>query len=220
MAKSSIIVQPTSPAADIVAGARLLATLGLNHGATGNISVRDCERMLITPSGVNPDRLAPASIVEMTLRGEVKDGSLKPSGEWRMHRDIYRSKPDAGAVVHVHSDFATALGCARRSIPAFHYMVAAAGGDSIRCAAYATFGTDLLSRNVVTALAGRTACLLENHGMVATAKTLEGALDMAIEVESLAKQFWLSLQAGGPVLIDDDEMSVVLDKFGSYGQQD
>jgi L-fuculose-phosphate aldolase len=141
-----------------------------------------------------------------------------PSSEWRFHRDIYRARPDADAVVHTHAPFCTSLACLRRGIPAFHYMVAVAGGKDIRCAPYATFGTQSLSDHALAALDGRKACLLANHGMIGIGATLSAALALSVEVETLAEMYWRALQLGEPVLLDDAEMGVVLEKFRTYGQ--
>lgn len=191
---------------------------GLNQGTAGNVSARIPEGFLITPSGVPYDQLAPPLLVEMSLDGQLRSDQLNPSSEWRLHRDIFATRPEVGAILHVHSPYATALACARQQIPAFHYMVAAAGGKTIACAAYATFGTQELSDKVLVALQGRRACLMANHGMVAVGPGLEEALRLAIEVEELARQYHLSLQIGGPVILSDEEMEIVLDKFKTYGR--
>lgn len=195
-----------------------LGTLGLNRGTAGNVSARYGDGYLITPSGCDYDKLEPEQIVEMKLDGRLRRGQLKPSSEWRFHRDIYRERHDVNAVVHVHSDYATALSCARRSIPAFHYMVAVAGGDSIPCTGYATYGTQELSNRVVEALADRNACLMANHGMIVVGGQLDAALTLAVEVEGLARQYCLSLQIGGPVQLTDEQMQTVLEKFADYRQ--
>lgn len=192
--------------------------LGVNQGTSGNVSARWGEGLLITPSGVPYERLEPDSIVFMDMEGTPR-GDLLPSSEWRFHRDILAARPDVGAVVHTHSAFATTLACLGRGIPAFHYMVAAAGGLDIRCAPYATFGTQALSDHALAALDGRAACLLANHGQIATGPNLEKALGLAVEVESLAGMYWRAMQIGEPVLLDAEEMAVVLEKFKSYGKQ-
>ncbi len=143
---------------------------------------------------------------------------MLPSSEWRFHRDIYAARGDAQAIVHTHAPFATTLACMHRGIPPFHYMVAVAGGNDIRCAPYATFGTQELSDHAVAALAGRRACLLANHGMIAVGASLERALALAVEVETLAETYWRALQVGEPVLLPDAEMARVLEKFATYGQ--
>ena len=205
-----------SPAAMAAAMVRLEA-LGLNRGSSGNLSVRTDDGLLITPSGVPPAALTAKAMVAMTIEGTWPAGQ-RPSSEWRFHRDIYLARGGAGAVVHVHSPFATALACLRRDIPAFHYMVAVAGGDSIRCAFYATFGTQDLSDHALAALEGRHACLLANHGLIAVGADLDGAVRMAVEVEALAEQYWRALQVGEPVLLDAAEMAVVLERFATYGR--
>jgi L-fuculose-phosphate aldolase len=194
-----------------------LEALGLNRGSSGNLSLRTDDGLLITPSGVPPAALTAEAMVAMTIEGTWREGQ-QPSSEWRFHRDIYLARGVVGAVVHVHSPFATALACLRRDIPAFHYMVAVAGGDSIRCAPYATFGTQELSDHALAALDGRRACLLSNHGLIAVGADLDGAIRMTVEVESLAEQYWRALQVGEPVLLDAAEMAEVLEKFASYGQ--
>jgi L-fuculose-phosphate aldolase len=194
---------------------------GINRGKSGNVSVRwrvdDSDGFLITPTGVPYASTSPEQIVAMTLAGETR-GSLLPSSEWRFHRDIYSARADAQAIVHTHSPFATTLACLHQGIPSFHYMVAVAGGNDIRCAPYATFGTQELSDLTVAALAGRRACLLANHGMVAVGASLEGALALAVEVETLAEMYGRALQIGEPVLLPDAEMARVLEKFATYGQ--
>jgi L-fuculose-phosphate aldolase len=206
--------------AEIVGACRKMNTLGINQGTAGNISLRVKGGLLVTPSGMPYDAMTAADIVFMKADGSVPAGQRKPSSEWRFHRDILASRPEVGAVVHSHAMFATTLSCLRRAIPAFHYMVAVAGGDSIRCAPYATFGTQALSDRAVKALAGRKACLLANHGMIAVGETLAKALALAVEVETLAAQYWRVLQAGKPVLLSKREMRVVLAKFATYGVQD
>jgi L-fuculose-phosphate aldolase len=146
-------------------------------------------------------------------------GTRLPSSEWRFHRDILAARSEVNVVIHTHAMFATALACLGAEIPPFHYMVAVAGGDSIRCAPYATFGTDELSRHAVHALEVRKACLLANHGMIAVGETLKGALALAVEVETLAAMYWRALQVGDPNLLDAAEMARVLEKFRTYGQQ-
>ena len=192
---------------------------GINQGSAGNISVRNAGGFLITPSGVAYERMAPEDMVQMDLAGQ-SSGRLKPSSEWRMHLDIYRSRPEAEAVVHAHSTFCTALSCLRLDIPAFHYMVAVAGGADIRCSDYALFGTQALSDAMLDALAGRRACLLGTHGMICFHENLEKALKLAVEVETLAKQYWHARQIGDPVLLSEQQMDEVIARFGGYGQQD
>lgn len=197
--------------------ARRTASLGLNSGSAGNLSLRLGEGFLITPSGLPNETLGPEQMVRMDMDGRHR-GSLKPSSEWRIHRDIYRARPEAGAVVHAHSPHAVSLACLRRPIPPFHYMVAVAGGRDIPCADYATFGTEALSKAVLAALDGRRACLMANHGQIAVGADLEAALALAVEVEALAAQYWRASLMGEPVLLDDAEMDAVLERFRSYGQ--
>ena len=187
---------------------------GINQGKSGNVSARFGDAMLITPSGVAYDALKPMDIVLQELDGVCAPGQLLPSSEWRMHADIYRNRSEAQAIVHAHPTF-----CRRESIPAFHYMVAVAGGVDIRCSDYATFGTEDLSRTMITALDGRKACLLANHGMICFDGDLDRALALAIEVESLARQYHHARQGGTPVILDDEQMTDVLEKFKSYGRQ-
>ena len=191
---------------------------GINQGSAGNVSVRFGDGFLITPSGMAYDRLAPEHIVLVNHHGECQD-ELNPSSEWRMHYDIYRNRPEAGAVLHAHSTFATAISCLREDIPAFHYMIAVAGGSSIRCADYALFGTQALSDNMLQALEDRHACLLGTHGMICFHENLDRALWLGVEVETLAKQYWHARQAGEPVILSDAEMDDVINQFKGYGKQ-
>lgn len=210
---------PPDLRAEIVAVMRALKQAGLNHGAAGNVSARFAGGFLVTPTGVPPDDLAAEQIVALDADGAPAEQRWRPSSEWRFHRDIYRARPEVNAVVHVHSTHATALACARRDIPAFHYMISTAGGDSVRCAPYALFGTQALSDAALGALEGRRACLLANHGMIALGASLAAALRLTIEVEALARQYCLTLQIGGPVVLSDEEMREVLERFKTYGQQ-
>lgn len=200
----------------VAACARKSVALGLNQGTSGNVSARCAEGFVITPSGRNMTDLEARDMVPVSLAGQTPDG-LAPSSEWRFHRDIYAAFPQARAVVHAHSPAACALACLRRDIPPFHYMVALAGGANIRCAAYATFGTQALSDAVIAALQGRRACLMANHGLVAWGTSLDRALALAVEVEALCGQYLRCLQAGGPVLLTDMEMAEVLERFKGYG---
>lgn len=192
---------------------------GINQGKSGNMSHRFEDGMLITPSGVAYDVLKPTDIVYMSLGGEVPEGQLLPSSEWRMHGDIYAARPEAEAILHAHPIHSTALACQRRDIPPFHYMIAVAGGKDIRCSDYATFGTKALSDTMMRALEGRKACLLANHGFICLDSNLTKVLGLAIEVESLAHQYLLTLQTGEPVLLSDEEMDEALEKFKTYGKQ-
>ncbi|MCG8325685.1 MAG: class II aldolase/adducin family protein [Thiotrichales bacterium] len=194
-------------------------THGLSAGKSGNASARTDTGFVITPTGVEYVDLQTGSLVEMDLNGKTINGNFKPSSEWRFHSAIYSERSDVNAVVHVHSPYATGIACTRQDIPAFHYMVAMAGGDNIRCADYATFGTEELAKNALIALKGRDACLLANHGQISLGTDLGSALALAIEVENLARQYWISRQGGTPVLLDADEMKVNLEKFDDYGKQ-
>lgn len=189
----------------------------LNQGTSGNVSCRDGLDILITPSGVPYDTLVPEMIVSMDNDGKY-EGPLKPSSEWHMHKDIYNAKSDAGAIVHVHSPYATAMSCHGRKIPAFHYMVAVAGGDDIKCAEYATFGTQALSNNMISALTDRCACLLSNHGQITFGVDLNHALWLANEIENLAKQYILASVLGEPKILSANEMLEVIQEFKTYGK--
>ena len=204
---------------EIVATCRAMNTSGINQGTSGNVGARCGGKLLITPSGVPYDAMTPDDIVAMPLDRDdgSHEGGLAPSSEWRFHHDILRARPEVGAVVHTHSTYATALAICGREIPAVHYMIAAAGGPTIRVAAYATYGTAELSRTALQALEGRSACLLANHGVIATGPTLERALWLAGEVETLAKQYVLAQALGAPRILPDDEIARVVEKFKSYG---
>ena len=204
----------------IVAQCRHMNASGLNQGTSGNISARLGEAMLITPSAVPYDDMTPAMIARVPLDGSNDwEGPRRPSSEWRFHRDILRARPDANAVVHTHAIHCTALAMARRGIPAAHYMVAAFGGADVRCGRYATFGTQALSDTAVEALEGRNACLLANHGMIAIGPTLDRTMWLAEELETLARQYILSLQIGGPVTLGESEIAETLAAFEGYGRQ-
>lgn len=203
---------------EIVATIAKLAARGLYFGTSGNISARLARGFLITPTGIPSDEIRPADIVEMDMTGRHK-GRLLPSSEWRIHRDIFKSRPEAGAVVHTHSTYATVLSCLRRDLPPFHYMVAKAGGETVRCARYATFGTAALSKNALEALEGRRACLLANHGLIALGGDLASARRLAEEVEALCEQFWAANALGRPAMLPGPEMKRVAAKFRTYGRQ-
>jgi len=204
--------------AGVVDTAKRMSASGLSFGRSGNVSARWGDGMLITPSGAAYDTLTPEDIVYMDADGMPSGG--KPSSEWRFHQAAYQARPDAGAVVHCHSPSATALACAHRSIPAFHYMVAAAGGTDIPLVPYATFGTPELAAQVGQALSARKACLLANHGQIAVGADLAAALELAAEVENLAGQYLEVLKLGEPHLLDDAAMAEVLEKFETYGKPD
>lgn len=201
----------------MVAAARRLTELGLNRGTSGNIGARCGPSFLITPSGVPAEDLSPEAMVAMDFSGATV-GSGKPSSEWRFHRDILAARPEVGVVVHTHSRYATSLACLQREIPAFHYMIAVAGGDTIRCTPYAIFGSQALSDLALQALEDRKACLLGNHGMIALGVDLADALAVAVEVESLCEQYWTALQLGQPKLLSASQMQAVLEKFKGYGR--
>jgi L-fuculose-phosphate aldolase len=206
----------------IVGTALEMERLGINQGTSGNVSARYRAGLLITPSGVSARELDEKDIVWLPL-DIADDAELlrieRPSSEWRIHRDILRARDDIDAVVHPHSIAATALASHGRDIPALHYMVAAAGGKSIRCAPYAVFGSQQLSDHVLAALADRRACLLAHHGVIALGADLARAVWLAHEVEVLAKQYLLALQIGPPPLLSDEQMDEVLEKFKTYGRR-
>lgn len=202
---------------ELVRIANNLDAQGLNRGTSGNISARYEEGMLITPSGMGAEGLTEDDIVFVHWDGTAR-GRWKPSSEWLFHRDIYASREEFGAIVHVHPIAATALACLRRDIPPFHYMIALAGGDNIRCAEYATFGTQDLSDNALVALLERKACLLANHGMIAAGENLAEAYSIAVEVETLSEMYLRALQAGVPVLLNPHEFQDAQRRFGSYGK--
>jgi L-fuculose-phosphate aldolase len=189
----------------------------LNAGTAGNASARIAGGMLITPSGLAPEACAEADMVTVFADGRA-EGRLAPSSEWRLHADIYAQRPEAGAIVHAHAPFATALACQRLEIPPFHYMIARFGGSTVRCARYATFGTQALSDHVAAALAGRSACLMANHGMLVFGRDLANALALAIEFETLCEQYWRTRQLGEPVLLSEAEMAEVVERFRWYGR--
>lgn len=201
----------------LLAVARDMSRSGLSVGSAGNVSVRTHDGMLITPSGMAPPRCHADDMVATDFDGHSA-ALLAPSSEWRLHADLYRREPGAGAIVHAHSPFATALACQRIAIPAFHYMVARFGGNSVRCARYATFGTQALSDAVAAALAGRRACLMANHGMVVYGTDLDHALALAHELETLSEQYWRTLQLGTPVLLSREEMREAIERFRWYGR--
>ncbi len=199
----------------LLATARSMNSRGLNQGTSGNVSVRSGDGFLITPSALPYEQCVEADVVWLDGDGRVT-GGRKPSSEWRLHRDIYRHFSSAGAILHAHSLYSTTLACLERPIPAFHYMVAMAGGDSIRCAPYATFGTQALSDAVIEALRDRSATLLGHHGMVCFAADLDQVLALAVEVETLARIYLQALQVAAPPLLSDEEMTEVLRRFKDY----
>ena len=203
----------------IVNACRSMNGLGINQGTSGNISARYGKLMLITPSGVPYEELKAKDIVTTLIssRGDKWNGALAPSSEWRFHLRILQDRPEAGSVVHTHSTYATTLAICNKPIPAIHYMVAAAGGPDIRVAPYATYGTEELSDLAMKALEGRTCCLLRNHGVIATGSDVRRALWLAVEIETLARQYYLSLAIGGAQILPDDEIVRVVEKFKNYG---
>ncbi|MDR3323317.1 MAG: class II aldolase/adducin family protein [Zoogloeaceae bacterium] len=210
----------------LIAAAQAMSAAGLNKGTAGNLSCRDClnnrEGFFITPTGMDYAILRPEDIpwVDLYSEGEaaITEGR-RPSSEWRIHRDLYAARPETGAVLHAHSPFAVSLACLRREIPPFHYMIARFGGDTVRCGAYALFGSQALSDAALVALEGRSACLLANHGMLVCGRDLKQALDLGVELESLCEQYWRAALLGEPVLLNAAEMTAVLERFEGYGQQ-
>ena len=206
----------------LVAVSQKLNQLGLNKGTSGNASVRldksDGEGFLVTPSGMLVEEMTADSMANMQFDGSFEQGK-KPSSEWRFHRDILANRLEINAVVHTHSMFATTLACLHKDIPPFHYMIAVAGGDTIRCAPYALFGSQVLSDHALTALTERKACLLANHGMIVLGNDLHDALALAVEVENLCEQYWRILQLdSNPPLLSEAEMREVFQQFKGYGK--
>jgi L-fuculose-phosphate aldolase len=198
----------------LVTVARCMNASGLNQGTSGNLSVRIPGGLLITPSSLPYELMQPEDLVALDLAGSSRDdGARRPSSEWRLHADILAGRPEIAAVLHCHSIHATALACHGRPIPPFHYMTAVAGGDDIRCAPYATFGTAELSELAVAALVDRRACLLGQHGQVALGASLDQALRIAIEVETLAQMYLQALQLGEPPLLSPEQMAAVHHQF-------
>ena len=201
--------------------AQKLIETGLNKGTAGNVSVRLKENgsdgFLVTPSGMVVEDMSAASMVQMQFDGSYEQGKI-PSSEWRFHRDILASRADINAVIHTHSMFATTLACLHKDIPPFHYMIAVTGGDTIRCASYALFGSQALSDNALAALIDRKACLLANHGMIALGRDLDDALAVTVEVENLCEQYWRALQLGEPHILTEVEMHEVFQQFKGYGK--
>ena len=205
-----------SPAEEVIKYANKLNTENLSALRSGNISIRYNDGFLITPSGVKYSSLKNEDIVFVSLDGKFEEKKMKPSSEWRFHKDIYLNKKEANAIVHAHSTHATAVSTHGKSIPAFHYMVALAGGNDIKCADYATFGTEELSQNIIKALKNRKACLMSNHGQVAFGKNLEDAFELAQEIENICHQYTIALKLGQPKILSFEEMKKVLDKSKNY----
>ena len=210
----------------LIATARAMRPSGLNRGTAGNVSVRVTDAagdgFLITPTGMPYDSLTPEDLPRVAiddLETPSTTGRRKPSSEWRFHRDLYATRPEIGAVIHAHSPFAVSLACLRRDIPPFHYMIARFGGDTLRCADYAIFGSNSLSTAALTAMHERKGCLLANHGQLVAARDLDEALALAVELEELCEQYWRACQLGEPVLLSASEMAAVMERFKCYGQQ-
>jgi L-fuculose-phosphate aldolase len=211
----------TDLAAAVLTTARAMNACGINRGSAGNVSARCADNpssFIITPTGMDYATCVASDMVKVDAGGTAS-GGRKPSSEWRFHHDIYAARPEAGAVVHTHSPFATALACQEQDVPAFHYMVARFGGVDVRCADYATFGTQALSDAMLRALDGRCACLMAHHGMVVFGRDCDHALSLAVELETLCEQYWRVLQLGDAKLLPAAEMERVLAKFAGYGQQ-
>ena len=201
----------------VVAAVQRLDTLGMNRGSTGNVSARHGKGMLITPTGMGADGLRPQDLVWLGFDGSMQ-GDWQPSSEWHFHQAAYLARPELNAVVHTHSTHATALACLRRPLPAFHYMVAVAGGDSVPLVPYFTFGTEALSEAVALALQGRDACLLANHGLVAVGTTVAQAMKVVQEIESLCEVYLKALAVGEPAVLSREQMAEVIAKFAGYGK--
>ncbi len=203
----------------LVKAAKHCSSGGLMPGTSGNLSIRTTRGLLITPSGVPWTDLGTDDLVELELDGKpVRAFSPVPSSEWRLHVQLYETRPEAEAIVHTHSRYATTLSCLRRTIPAVHYMIAAANSSTVRCAEYATYGTAELGQNALKALEGSKACLLANHGLVALGTSLADAVKVAFEIENVAALYWHAVQAGQPVILEDAEIRRVAEKLKGYGQ--
>ncbi|SKA50422.1 class II aldolase/adducin family protein [Enterovibrio nigricans] len=207
---------------EIIAQCLFMNQSGLNQGTSGNISARYEESMIITPSGVPYHKMEPEMLAKMPINHDYGswEGPMKPSTEWRFHLDILTARSDTHAVVHAHPTYCTAIAIARKDLPAVHYMIAAFGGSVVRCADFARFGTEELSQNALTALKNRTACLLANHGMIAIGETLDKAMWRAVELETLARQYFNTLLMGDAVVLSDEEIAGTIAAFGSYGPKD
>lgn len=202
---------------EMIATCNFMNDRGVNQGTSGNLSVRVDGGFLITPSGIPYAEMVPSDVVMMHVDA-THEGPRKPSSEWRFHRDLMARRTDVGTVIHLHSRFCTSLSMLRREIPAVHYMIAAAGGPTVPCVPYVTWGTQELADLIVGALQDRHACLLANHGMVAIGPDLKKTAWLAVEIEALASQYWHALQVGVPFILPDDEIARVIEKFRGYGQ--
>ena len=200
----------------VAAAYRDLGHRGLIVGSAGNVSVRTRKGMAITPSGGNPDRAGPDDMAVVTLDGATS-GEATPSSEWAMHAGIYKTKPDAGCIVHTHADACTALACLNEGLPPFHYMVLQFGGGDVRCAPYVTFGTQALADVAAEAMTDRTACLLANHGMIVCARDVAGAVSNAVLLETLCRQYLLARSAGTPRLLNHEDIEAARERFKTYG---
>lgn len=208
-----------APMRDAVVQAALgTLAYGLNHGTSGNVSIRHGDGFLITPTGMPFDGLRPEDLVVVGMDDRILEGSRAPSSEWRLHRDIYAARPDVSAIVHAHPRYCTTISCLREDLPAVHYMLAVAGTDRVRCSVYATYGTPALGAAAVAALGSARACILANHGLVAAGGTLDEALGVAREVEAVAEYWWRARAVGSPVLLSSAEMAEALRCFRGYGQ--
>jgi L-fuculose-phosphate aldolase len=207
---------PNVGRSEVLVWAQRLDAAGLSLGTSGNISARTDSGMVVTPTARRYEELTAGDLVEVDLSGRRLAGDLAPSTEWPFHALIYRQRPEVASVVHAHPPYATALACNRIEIPPFHYMVAISGGGTIRCAGYAKPGSEVLALQVVAALDGRRACLLANHGLIALGPSVRSAFALALEIENLARQYWLALQVGEPVLLSDAEMDEILTHFETY----
>ena len=208
-----------SQAEEVIKYANMLNTENLSALRSGNISIRYDDGFLITRSGVKYSSLKYEDIVFVSLDGKFDEKKMKPSSEWRFHKDIYLNKSEANAIVHAHSNHATAVSTHGKSIPAFHYMVALAGGNDIKCADYATFGTEELSQNIIKALENRKACLMSNHGQVAFEKNLNKAFELAQEIENICQQYINALKIGKPKILSDNEMIKILGEIKNYKKE-
>ncbi len=205
---------------EIIDRCREMNANGINQGTSGNISARFGDRMLISPSAIPYDQLKPEMITSMPLDGDgAWEGPAKPSTEWRFHFSLLQERADANAVVHAHPTYCTTLAIARKEIPACHYMIAAFGGNNVRCAPYATFGTEELSTYAIEAMKERTACLLANHGMIAIGDNLAKAMWRTVELETIARQYFLSLQVEGTVILSKAQIDETIAGFSTYGLQ-
>jgi L-fuculose-phosphate aldolase len=203
----------------LLEAARASVARGLNHGASGNLSVRTAEGFLITPTGMACDGLVMDDLVALRHDGSAAPGQRAPSSEWRLHRDLYAARPDLGAILHAHPRFCTTIACLREDLPPVHYMLAVTGADRVRCSDYATYGTEALSRTAVATIGASRACLLANHGLVAAGRDLDEALRVALEVETVAEYWWRARAVGSPVLLTTEQMADAIARFATYGKQ-